>query len=112
MVGVVHRSRKPAHHPDRNPRHGGGRPRPQARPQALKAADSAGPARLVVDLSGVSFMDSSGINVFVAAHHAVTATDGWIRIAPAQEPVLRPLQMVGVNAIITCHPTLEEALQP
>ncbi|GHE38499.1 MULTISPECIES: STAS domain-containing protein [Streptomyces] len=80
--------------------------------QALLPADGMEPARLVVDLSGVSFMDSSGINVFVAAHQAVTGTEGWVRIAAAQESVLRVLRLVGVDAIITCHPTLEEALHP
>ncbi|MEU5274816.1 STAS domain-containing protein [Streptomyces asoensis] len=80
--------------------------------QALLSADGAAPARLVVDLSGVSFMDSSGINVFVAAHQAATGTEGWVRIAGAQESVLRILELVGVNAIITCHPTLEQALRP
>ncbi|MEH0516960.1 MULTISPECIES: STAS domain-containing protein [unclassified Streptomyces] len=79
---------------------------------ALLSCDGTVPARLVVDLSGVSFMDSSGINVFVAAHHAATATDGWVRIAAAQEPVLRVLELVGVDAIIACHPTLEQALRP
>jgi anti-anti-sigma factor len=57
-------------------------------------------------------MDSSGINVFVSAHQAVTATEGWVRIAAAQEPVLRVLELVGVDAIIACHPTLEQALRP
>ncbi|MEW2050441.1 STAS domain-containing protein [Streptomyces sp. NPDC051445] len=67
--------------------------------------------RIVADLSGVTFMDSSGINVFVTAHQTVTGTDGWLRIAAAQESVLRVLEVVGVDAIITCHPTLEQALR-
>ncbi|WP_333737338.1 STAS domain-containing protein [Streptomyces sp. IBSBF 2806] len=79
---------------------------------ALLPADAPAALRLVVDLSGVSFMDSSGINVFVSAHQAVTGTEGWVRIAAAQEPVLRILKLVGVDAIITCHPTVEEALRP
>ncbi|MEU5338327.1 STAS domain-containing protein [Streptomyces asoensis] len=78
----------------------------------LLSSAGAAPARLVVDLSGVPFMDSSGINVFVAAHQAVSGTAGWVRIAAAQEPVLRVLELVGVDAVITCHPTLEQALRP
>ncbi|GGQ90808.1 STAS domain-containing protein [Streptomyces asoensis] len=78
----------------------------------LLSGAGAAPARLVVDLSGVPFMDSSGINVFVAAHQAVSGTAGWVRIAAAQEPVLRVLELVGVDAVITCHPTLEQALRP
>ncbi|MFI1928476.1 STAS domain-containing protein [Streptomyces sp. NPDC020377] len=80
---------------------------------ALLPGDGAAqPSRTVVDLGGVTFMDSSGINVFVAAHQAVSGTEGWLRIAAAQKPVLHVLRLVGVDALITCHPTLEQALAP
>ncbi|MFG3034535.1 STAS domain-containing protein [Streptomyces sp. NPDC048253] len=57
-------------------------------------------------------MDSSGINVFVATHQAVTGNTGWLRIAAAQTPVLRVLRLVGTDTFITGHPTLEQALAP
>jgi stage II sporulation protein AA (anti-sigma F factor antagonist) len=78
--------------------------------EALMSYDGAAPLRTVVDLSGVTFMDSSGINVFVAAHQQVSRADGWVRIAGAQESVLRVLQLVGVDTLIPCHPTTEQAL--
>ncbi|WP_405965642.1 STAS domain-containing protein [Streptomyces sp. NBC_00723] len=68
------------------------------------------PLRIVADLSGVTFMDSSGINVFIAARLRVSQAQGWLRIAGAQETVLRLLQMVGVDTFIPCHPTVEQAL--
>ncbi|MFJ7334305.1 STAS domain-containing protein [Streptomyces sp. NPDC101110] len=77
---------------------------------ALRVEDEAVPPRIVADLSGVTFMDSSGINVFVAAHQQVSDADGWVRIAGAQESVLRVLQLVGVDTLIPCHPTTEQAL--
>ncbi|MFJ1806729.1 MULTISPECIES: STAS domain-containing protein [unclassified Streptomyces] len=81
--------------------------------EALLPRDgTAPPSRIVVDLSGVTFMDSSGINVFVAAHQAVSGNEGWLRIAAAQKPVLHVLRLVGIDALITCHPTLEQALEP
>ncbi|MFD3621699.1 STAS domain-containing protein [Streptomyces sp. NPDC058676] len=64
----------------------------------------------MVDLSGVTFMDSSGINVFVAAHKSMNDAQGWLRIAGAQEPVLRLLEIVGLNDVIGCHSTVEQAL--
>ncbi|MER5199849.1 STAS domain-containing protein [Streptomyces sp. NPDC002755] len=80
---------------------------------ALLSGDGAAPpSRIVADLSGVTFMDSSGINVFVTAHKAVSHADGWLRIAAAQTPVLHVLSLVGIDALITCHPTLEQALNP
>ncbi|WAU82806.1 STAS domain-containing protein [Streptomyces sp. Qhu-G9] len=78
--------------------------------EALLSRDGVAPPRVVADLSGVTFMDSSGINVFVFAHRAVSSAQGWLRIAGAQEAVLRVLQIVGLDEIIPCHPTLERAL--
>ncbi|MFJ2923585.1 STAS domain-containing protein [Streptomyces massasporeus] len=80
--------------------------------EALRTEGGAVPPRIVADLAGVTFMDSSGINVFVAAHQQVGSADGWVRIAGAQPSVLRVLQLVGVDTLITCHPTTEQALQP
>jgi anti-anti-sigma factor len=68
------------------------------------------PSRIVVDLSGVTFMDSSGINVFVAVYQPVDGTQGWLRIVGAQEAVLRVLTLVGVGVLLPCHPTVEQAL--
>ncbi|MFI9773043.1 STAS domain-containing protein [Streptomyces sp. NPDC052415] len=78
--------------------------------QALLGTNDAVPPRIVVDLSGVTFMDSSGINVFVAAYQQVSAAQGWLRIAGAQDSVLGVLQLVGVDDVIPCHPTLDQAL--
>jgi anti-anti-sigma factor len=78
--------------------------------EALMSCDRAIPPQTVVDLSGVTFMDSSGINVFVAAHQAASDAQGWLRLAGAQKSVLRTLQLVGLDQVIGCHPTLEQAL--
>jgi anti-anti-sigma factor len=67
-------------------------------------------ARIVVDLSGVTFMDSSGVNVLVAAHHEVSAARGWLRIAGARDPVRRLLHMVALDQVVPCHPSVEQAL--
>ncbi|MFF1303657.1 STAS domain-containing protein [Streptomyces sp. NPDC058307] len=82
---------------------------------ALLPEDGAdhGPApRVVADLSGVTFLDSTGINVFVHVHHQVSAAHGWLRLAAARESVMRVLELVGLDTVIPCHPTLEQALNP
>jgi len=76
---------------------------------ALRAADHR-PPRIVADLSGVTFMDSSGINAFIGAHQAASGARGWLRIAGAREPVLRVLRLVGLDALIPCHPTVAQAM--
>ncbi|MET9566194.1 STAS domain-containing protein [Streptomyces tauricus] len=77
---------------------------------ALLPDDHTTPMRIVLDLSGVTFMDSSGINALVTTHQATTRTQGWLRLAAPQEAVQRVLHVVGLDDVIDCHPTLEQAL--
>ncbi|MGV9254608.1 STAS domain-containing protein [Streptomyces sp. NPDC003697] len=64
----------------------------------------------VVDLGGVTFMDSSGINALITAHQAAREHGTWLRLAAPQDAVSRVIQLVGVDTLIPCHPTLGEAL--
>ncbi|MCX4856142.1 STAS domain-containing protein [Streptomyces canus] len=80
--------------------------------EALLAYNDAAPPRTVVDLNGVTFMDSSGINVLIAAHKRMSDADGWLRLAGPQASVLRLIELVGLNQVIACHPTVEQALTP
>ncbi|MFC8463166.1 STAS domain-containing protein [Streptomyces sp. NPDC057250] len=52
---------------------------------ALPPAQGTAP-RVVTDLSGVSFMDSSGINVLVFAHQHLNDLQGHLRIAAPRKP--------------------------
>ncbi|MER6472343.1 STAS domain-containing protein [Streptomyces collinus] len=65
--------------------------------------------RVVVDMRGVGFMDSSGINVLLAAHRDLSPA-GWLRLAGVQSSVMRTLELVGVDHVIPCYPSLTDAL--
>jgi anti-anti-sigma factor len=58
----------------------------------------------------VTFMDSACINLLVAAHQDTAQASGWLRLAGAQDAVLRTLQIVELDTIINCYPTLRDAL--
>uniref|UniRef100_A0AAU1I8E9 Anti-sigma factor antagonist n=1 Tax=Streptomyces sp. NBC_00180 TaxID=2903632 RepID=A0AAU1I8E9_9ACTN len=77
--------------------------------QALNATTPA-PSRVVVDMGSVSFMDSTGISIFIAAHRSLAADGGWLRLAALAEPVQRVVRLVGVDTFIDCHLTVEQAL--
>ncbi|CAL9657103.1 STAS domain-containing protein [Streptomyces sp. Tu 3180] len=70
----------------------------------------AAAARTVIDLSAVTFIDSSAINAFITAHHAAQRSGGWLRLAGPLESVLHLIRIVGLDGIIPCYPTLHRAL--
>ncbi|MEU1710955.1 STAS domain-containing protein [Streptomyces sp. NPDC005706] len=77
-----------------------------------QALDHTGTPRphVVVHMRQVAFMDSTGINILIAAHRALTEADGWLRLASPTGVVLRTLRLVGVDTVIDCHETLDQAL--
>ncbi|KUH39026.1 MULTISPECIES: STAS domain-containing protein [Streptomyces] len=79
--------------------------------RALTAPDGSTP-RTVLDFRDVTFMDSSGVNVLVVANNAARARGGWLRLAHTPTPVLQLLRIVGLDALLPLHPTLEDALAP
>lgn len=83
----------------------------EALTRSVPPPDAPAGQRLVVDLSRVTFMDSSGVNTLIAAHQATQAADGWLRLAGVSGAVLRTVQLVGLDTIVACHPTVEEALK-
>ncbi|MFJ4627018.1 hypothetical protein [Streptomyces sp. NPDC088847] len=44
------------------------------------------------------------------AHHGLTKAGGWLRLVAPSAAVPRPIRLVGVDAVIACHPTLPRAL--
>ncbi|MEU1040615.1 STAS domain-containing protein [Streptomyces sp. NPDC005551] len=78
--------------------------------QALLRDGPTSAPRIVVDLSGVTFMDSTGVNVLICAHRAAVDAQGWLRLAAPPEGVLRVMQIVGLDAVIPCYPALRRAL--
>lgn len=67
---------------------------------------------LVVDLTGVTFMGSSGLAALVQAAHDAERSDRRIRIVAQGRPVLRPLQITGTDQLFDIHSDLASALAP
>jgi anti-sigma B factor antagonist len=77
--------------------------------EALTPEDPTTTARTVADLTGVAFMDSSGINALVAAHQA-HGPGGWLRLAGVRTSVLRTLEIVGLTDLLDCYPSVSAAV--
>lgn len=65
------------------------------------ALDAALPLTLVLDLSGVSFMDSSGIAVVLRAHRRMATLGGSVRIVGVPPQARRVFDAAGVPRLVT-----------
>jgi anti-sigma B factor antagonist len=68
----------------------------------LAGALAAGqPVRLVVDLSGVEFCDSTGVNALLAAHRQAREAGGDLELAGPRPAVRKILQVTGLESVFT-----------
>jgi anti-sigma B factor antagonist len=72
----------------------------------------AGEPVLAVDLTGVTFLASSGLAVLIRAAHRAAADGRRLRLVTHGRPVLRPLQITATDALFELYTDLEAALVP
>lgn len=82
---------------------------PDLREALADAVDHAVP-RVVVDLSAVTFMDSTGFNLLLGAWRAVEAAGGDICLVGACDSVRRVFDLLCLDQIFSIHPTLAGAV--
>jgi anti-sigma B factor antagonist len=66
--------------------------------------------RIVVDLSGVEFCDSTGLSAFVVGHNRAHGAGGWVRLAAPSDWMRRLIETVGLSGRIPVYPSVAEAL--
>jgi anti-anti-sigma factor len=78
--------------------------------QQLVDAIEKGRYEFVVDMSGVSFVDMSTLNVLVRAIKRVYQHNGHLVVVCRQGVVLRAIDLAGLRHALRIFPTREEAL--
>jgi anti-sigma B factor antagonist len=68
------------------------------------------PKQLVVDLSQVSYIDSSGLAVLIEAMQNVAAYGGKFALAGLQEGVRPIFEIARLDQVFQIYPTVDEAL--
>ena len=81
---------------------------PQLRTAVDELVDS-GSARIVVDLGGLEFVDSSGLGALIGGLKAARLAGGDLRIAATPEPVRRVLRLTNLDRVLRDHETPETA---
>ena len=76
---------------------------PRLQSELATALAGRDPARIVVDMSGVEFCDSTGMNVLLAAHRHATERGGELWLAAPRPPVRKILQVTGLESVFTVH---------
>jgi anti-sigma B factor antagonist len=78
---------------------------------ALEAASDEGGAAVVVDLSGVTFLASSGLAVLIGAAHRIESRSGdRLHVVASNRAVTRPLEVTGADTLLGTHADVGSAL--
>jgi anti-sigma B factor antagonist len=70
----------------------------------------AGRHTLIVDLSGVGFLDSTGLGALVEARAATTEAGGALPLVCSQERILKLFTITGLDGVFTIHSSVGDAL--
>ena len=76
---------------------------PQAN-AALHAALDARPPALIVDVAGLSFIDSTGIGALVGVARRAESDGCSLTLRSPSRPVLKVLQLTGVERLVALEP--------
>ncbi len=68
-----------------------------------------GRPRIVVDLSDVTFIDSSGLGALIAGLKATRTAGGDLRIAAVPEQVMMVLRLTNLDRVLRAHPSVADA---
>jgi len=82
---------------------------PELRGELRQAVEQKRP-RIVVDMAGVAFVDSSGLATLIEALQGTSRYDGKIVLCALGSTVLGVFQLANLDSIFTITKTREEAL--
>jgi anti-sigma B factor antagonist len=71
---------------------------------------AAGTYDLVIDMSAVEFLDSTGLGVLVGGLKKVRAHDGSLQLVCNQDRLLKIFRITGLAKVFVIHDTAEAAL--
>lgn len=69
-----------------------------------------GRTRLVIDLSAVDFLDSTGLGVLVKALKWVRERDGTLAVVASEDRITKVFRITGLDVVMCLTSRLDEAL--
>jgi anti-sigma B factor antagonist len=77
--------------------------------EMLSAAATEGAKRVVLDLNGLTYMDSSGLGTIVKSMTVIKQAGGNLRLAGAKPFILSVFKMAYVDSVLALYPDLQSA---
>ena len=77
----------------------------------LADLQESGTNTVVIDLSGVDFLDSTGLGVLVASLERAKQLGGALPLVCAEERILRLFRITGLDAVFTICQTVDDAIK-
>lgn len=72
--------------------------------------EAEAPGLVVVDLSDVEFLDSTGLGVLVKALKRSRESGSDLRVVVSKDRIHRVFTLTGLDEVMAIYPTLEDAL--
>jgi len=74
--------------------------------------DTVGPSasKLVVDLSGTTFLDSMALGTIIGVTKRAKGWGGWVRLVSPQPSIRRVLHATGLDKVYGLYDTVEQAV--
>lgn len=83
---------------------------PSLRAALMDSADE-GKHDIVVDLSHLEFLDSSGLGALIGAHKRALEHKGRLRLIISAGPIARLFMITGLMDVLAVYPSTEAALE-
>ena len=77
--------------------------------QAIIDLVDGGAAHIIVDMSAVDFLDSTGLGVLVGGLKRVKVKDGSLSIVTSQDKILKIFDITGLNKVFPIHDSVDAA---
>jgi anti-sigma B factor antagonist len=77
---------------------------------SLIEASERGDHRIIVDLTRVEFLDSTGLGALIGAQRRATEFGGDVRLVVKEGQILRLLRITGLLRVLSVYPTLDDAI--
>ncbi|MFE9677219.1 STAS domain-containing protein [Streptomyces sp. NPDC006259] len=82
---------------------------PALRKEALDVIAQGHP-HLILDLTGITFCDSSGFNALIGIMRCATAANGSLTLAAVPDRLSRMLDLTGLSTLMPSYPSIKAAM--